>query len=103
MWMQILVKAGFPYIGEIYPSKWSESIQDANQKGFYESSLRKGVYHKTNPNPKSGAYLSPDKTKRHALKVFIPGLIRSDLAFIDYVVGTIRPWREYVSSVRRLY
>ena len=103
MWMQILIQAGFPYIGEPYPRNWVQSIQQANLEGFYESSLRKGIYHQTNPNPKTGAYLFPEKTRRHAIKVFIPGLIRSDIAYIDNVVGTIRPWREYVHSIRRLY
>lgn len=103
LWMQILIGAGFPYIGEAYPKNWIESIKDANPEGFYESSFRRGVYYKTNPNPKTGSYLFPEKTRRHAIKVFIPGVIRSDRAFIDNVIGTIRPWREYVQSVRRLY
>lgn len=103
MWMQILIQAGFPYIGEPYPRNWVHSIQDANKEGFYESSLRKGIYYQTNPNPNTGSYLFPAKTRRHVLKVFIPGLVRSDVAFIDNVVGTIRPWREYVESIRRLY
>ena len=103
MWMQILIEAGFPYIGEAYPKNWVHSIKDANKEGFYESPLRRGVYHATNPNPKTGAYLFPQQTKRHALKVFVPGLVRSDIAFIHRVVGTIRPWREYTSSLRRLY
>ena len=103
MWMQILIEAGFPFIGEAYPKNWVHSIKDANKEGFYESPLRRGVYHATNPNPKTGAYLFPQQTKRHALKVFVPGLVRSDIAFIHRVVGTIRPWREYTSSLRRLY
>lgn len=103
MWMQILIEAGFPYIGKPYSKNWVESIKNANEEGFYESPLRRGVYHATNPNPKSGAYLFPQNTKMHALKVFIPGLLRSDLAFIHRVVGTIRPWREYTTSLRRLY
>ena len=103
MWMQILIEAGFPYIGKPYPKNWLNSIGDANKEGFYESSLRRGVFHATNPDPKTGAYIRPEKSKRHTLKVFIPGLICSDLAFIYRVVGTIRPWREYVSSIRRLY
>ena len=103
MWMQIMIQAGFPYIGEPYPRNWMQSIQNANKEGFYESSLRQGIYHKTNPNSKTGAYLFPQQTKRHVIKVFVPGLVRSDIAFIDRVVGTIRPWREYVASIRRLY
>jgi hypothetical protein len=35
--------------------------------------------------------------------VFIPGLIRTDCAFIDKVVATVRPWRQYVRSLNRLY
>jgi hypothetical protein len=35
--------------------------------------------------------------------VFIPGLIRSDVAFITQVIATVRPWRQYVRSVHRLY
>ena len=103
MWMKILIEAGFPYIGKPYPKNWIHSIKEANEEGFYESPLRRGVYHATNPNPKTGAYLFPQKTKIHAIKVFIPGLVRSDLAFIHRVVGTIRPWREYTTSLRRLY
>ena len=30
-------------------------------------------------------------------------MVRSDLAYIDRVVGTIRPWREYTVSLNRLY
>lgn len=103
MWMQILIEAGFSFIGEAYPKNWGTSIKEANKEGFYESPLRRGVYHATNPNPKTGAYLFPQQTQKHALKVFVPGLVRSDMAFIHRVVGTIRPWREYTSSLRRLY
>jgi hypothetical protein len=35
--------------------------------------------------------------------VFIPGLIRTDRAFIGRVVATVRPWRQYVRSLSRLY
>ena len=65
--------------------------------------MRKGVYYRTNPNSLTGEYLFPEQTQRHAIKVFVPGLVRSDRSFINNVVGTIRPWREYVSSLRRLY
>ncbi len=65
--------------------------------------MRKGIYYATNPDPKTGTYLFPQDTRRHAVKVFIPGLIRTDRAFIDKVVATVRPWRQYVRSVNRLY
>jgi hypothetical protein len=103
MWMQILIAGGFPFFGKDYLGSWDKSIKGANEKGFFESPLRKGVYFATNPDPKTGAFLFPQKTQRHVLKVFIPGLVRTDYAFIGRVVGTIRPWRDYVSSIRRLY
>jgi len=37
------------------------------------------------------------------VKVFIPGLVRSDLAYVHRVVATLRDWREYGASLRRLY
>jgi hypothetical protein len=103
MWMQLLVAAGFPPIGDAFPRDWESTIKDANPAGFYESELRKGIYYATNPHPKSGIYLFPEQTRRHAVKVFVPGLIKTDRAFIDRVIATIRPWRQYVRSVGRLY
>lgn len=103
MWMQLLKAAGFPPIGGAFPRNWERTIKDANPGGFWESELRNGIYHATNPHPKTGTYLFPEQTRRHAVKVFIPGLIKSDLAFIDRVVATVRPWRQYVRSLERLY
>ena len=103
MWMQLLEAAGFPPIGSAFPRNWESTIKDANPAGFYESDLRGGIFYATNPHPESGAYLFPEDTRRHALKVFIPGLIKTDRAFIDKVIATIRPWRQYVRSVNRLY
>jgi len=103
MWMQLLEAAGFPPIGSAFPRNWENTIKDANAAGFYESDLRGGIFYATNPHPKSGVYLFPADTRRHAVKVFIPGLIRTDRAFIDKVVATVRPWRQYVRSVNRLY
>lgn len=103
MWMQLLKAAGFPPIGDAFPRNWAKTIKDANPGGFWESELRRGIYYATNPQPKTGTYLFPQQTRRHAVKVFIPGLIKSDLAFIDKVVATVRPWRQYVRSLNRLY
>ena len=103
MWMQLLTAAGFPPIGEAFPRNWENTIKDANPSGFWESTLRRGIYHETNPDPASGVYLFPHLTQRHVVKVFIPGLIRTDMSFIGKVIATIRPWREYVRSLRRLY
>jgi hypothetical protein len=103
MWMQLLKAAGFPPIGSAFPRNWESTIKEANAAGFYESDLRGGIFYATNPHPKNGAYLFPEATRRHAVKVFIPGLIKTDRAFIDKVVATVRPWRPYVRSVNRLY
>ncbi len=103
MWMQILIGAGYPIIGEAFPMRWEHTIKAANPEGFYESHLRRGIYYRTNPHPKTGTYLFPEQVVHHAVKVFIPGLIRSDRAFIGKVVATVREWREYESSIARLY
>ena len=103
MWMQLLKAAGFPPIGNAFPRNWESTIKDANVAGFYESDLRGGIFYATNPHPKHGVYLFPEATRRHAVKVFVPGLIKTDRAFIDKVVATVRPWRQYVRSVNRLY
>lgn len=102
MWMQILHAAGVPVIGERFSRDWEQTIRAANPRGFYESSLRRGVYYATNPDPKTGKFLAPDPTRGVAVKVFIPGLCRTDLAYVSRVVGTMRHWSEYASSIRRL-
>jgi hypothetical protein len=104
MWMQILVGAGFPNFGDAFPMAWGRTpLRAANEEGFYESTLRSGIYYATNPNPRTGAYIFPEQVERHAVKVFIPGLVRSDRAYIGRVIATMREWREYEASVKRLY
>ena len=103
MWMQILIAAGYPIIGEPFPMRWEHTIKAANPEGFYESHLRRGIYFRTNPHPKTGSYLFPEQVAHHAVKVFIPGLARSDRAFIGKVIATVREWREYEASIARLY
>lgn len=102
MWMQILAAAGLDVIGERFPRHWGEHLSAANPDGFYESELIAGIYFRTNPHPVSGVFLFPDQTVHHAVKVFIPGLVRSDLAFIDRVIATVRPWRAFARSRERL-
>lgn len=102
MWMQILAAAGLPVIGERVPKHWNEQLHTANPDGFYESELVAGIYFRTNPHPVSGVFLFPDQTATHAVKVFIPGLIRSDLAFLDRVIATVRGWRDYARSRERM-
>ncbi|MCA9662911.1 MAG: hypothetical protein KC486_31515 [Myxococcales bacterium] len=102
MWMHVLVAAGLPYIGERFPAGWGELLRAANPDGFFESELMIGVNFQTNPHPMTGAYLPPEQTRAHAVKIFIPGLVRTDVAFIDRCVATVRGWRDYVASVRRV-
>ena len=102
MWMHMLVAAGLPCIGDRFPAGWGELLRDANPDGFFESELVAGVNYRTNPHPMTGAYLSPRATQHHAVKVFIPGLVRTDVAFIERCIATIRPWRAYVTSTRRM-
>jgi hypothetical protein len=103
MWMQILRAAGFPSLGEAFPHDWGETIRGANEGGFYESPLRHGIYYATNPHPLTGAFLPPRTSRRVAVKVFASGLVKSDLAYVDRVIASMRPWREYASSLQRLY
>jgi len=103
MWMQLLQAAGFPPIGDAFPRNWETTIKHANPAGFWESKLRRGIYYATNPDPQTGTYLFPEQTERHAVKVFVPGLIKTDRAFIGRVIATVRPWRQYLGSIERLY
>jgi hypothetical protein len=103
MWMQILGAAGLPMFGEAFPRDWGQTLRDANPEGFYESILRQGIYWRTNPHPRTGAYFFPEQVQRHAVKVFIPGLVRTDRAYIGRVIASVRPWREYCRSLRRLW
>src|ERR1700722_2205462 len=103
MWMQILIAAGIPHFGAAFPKDWEATLKEANKEGFYESLLRTGIYYATNPHPRTGAYFFPEQVEGHCVKVFIPGLVRSDRAYIGKVVASVREWREYEASVLRLY
>jgi hypothetical protein len=104
MWMQVLRAAGIPVLGEAFPRNWGKApLRDANPDGFYESILRQGVYFGTNPHPVTGKYFMPEDVQGYAVKVFIPGVIRSERAFITHLVANVRSWRAYESSLHRLY
>ena len=103
MWMQILKAAGYPIVGEPFPRDWAHTIRAGNRRGFYESPLRRGIYFATNPDPRTNQYLCPVATQNVAVKVFVPGLLRTDPSFVHRVIATVRPWREYKNSVERLY
>jgi len=103
LWMQILGAAGLPVVGDAFPGHWEQSLHAANPRGFFESRLRRGIYYRTNPDPKTGDYLHPRDVRHHAVKVFVPGVVRTDIAFLNRVVATVRPWREAVDSLARLH
>ncbi len=104
MWMQVLRSAGVPVLGSAFPRNWkTTSLKDANPDGFYESILRQGIYFRTNPHPTTGAYFMPGDVQGFAVKVFVPGVIRSERAYVDLLVANVRKWREYEASINRLY
>jgi hypothetical protein len=47
-------------------------------------------------------YLHPDAVRGHVVKVFLPGLARTDLAFVEAVVFTLRDWRRQAASLGAL-
>ena len=102
MWMQVLRAAGLPILGEAFPRGWDKSIKDANPDGFFESLFREGVYWRTNPNPSTGRYIFDHEVVNYGCKVFVPGLIRTERAFIQKVIANVREWREYEASLARL-
>ena len=94
MWMQILTAAGLPAVGEAFPKSWGDGpLREANPRGFFESTLRDGIAWHTNPDPRTGFYLHPDAARGHCVKVFLPGLARTDLAFVEGALLTVRDWR----------
>ncbi|MCH9686917.1 MAG: hypothetical protein K0V04_36115 [Deltaproteobacteria bacterium] len=104
MWMQVLQAAGLPVLGKAFPRNWGTGpLRDANPDGFYESLLRNGVYYRTNPHPQTGKYFLPEHVEGYAVKVFVPGVIRSERAYIEHLVANVREWREYEASINRLY
>lgn len=40
---------------------------------------------------------SPRSSRRHVVEVLVPGLVRTELAYIDAVIATMRHWREHGS------
>lgn len=104
MWMQILAAAGVPVLGKAFPRNWEKSsLREANPDGFYESILRQGIYFRTNPHPTSGEYFMPDQVNGYAVKVFVPGVVRTERAYVDLLIANVREWREYEASINRLY
>ncbi len=103
LWMQLLAAAGIEWIGEEFPLDWGTTLRDLNPRGFFESKLRDGIHWQSNPDPDSGVYLHPKECPNHAVKIFPMGLVRTDLAFIDKVLVSYRPWRAQAASTRRFF
>ena len=103
MWMQVLAAAGLPVLGQAFPRGWDRTIREANPEGFFESILREGIYYRTNPHPTTGDYFLPEHVDGYAVKVFIPGVIRTERAYIGHLIANVREWREYEASIERLY
>jgi hypothetical protein len=103
LWMRILRAAGFEIIGEAFPEAFVPTLSAANPQGFFETSLRDGIWWATHPDPRSGAWLSPATSRDLVVKVFAPGVVRSDIAYLDAVILTVRPWREQTAAMARLY
>lgn len=98
MWMQVLSAAGFAVVGEQFPLDWHQRFPDANQRGFFESSLVTGINFSTNPNPVTGAYLDPHESHEVAVKVLLPGLSLTQRVYLDRVILSVRGWRSFVAS-----
>lgn len=82
---------------------WMQILIAAGHDGLIDPSLRHGVYFATNPHPVTAEYLFPEQVTRHVLEMFPFGVTRTDRAYIGHVVATLRPLREYVAAMRRLY
>lgn len=103
MWMQALVAAGVPHLGEAFPKDWGDSpLREANPEGFFEGPYVNGVFFGTNPLP-DGRYLQPKALAGTVAKVFVPGVLRTERAYIEGVIANVREWREYEASVTRLH
>ena len=103
MWMQILNAAGCTVIGEAFPMDWGVRLSAANPAGFFETTLRSGINFTTNPDPHSGAHIQPETSGDWVTKVMSTGLRRTDRAFIDKVVISVRRWPDFIASIQRLF
>jgi hypothetical protein len=103
MWMQVLFGAGFPVIGERFPGRWRETLVAANPDGFFKSRLRCGLLSATETDPLTGRPMDRDSYRSHAVKISVPGLVRTHRRHLWRVLGTVRDFREYEQSRRRLW
>lgn len=88
MWMQALIAAGTPYVGEAFPGALAK-LAGANPLGFYEDKIRD---HGSNE----------PRLKGHAVKLFIQGVLRTHESNLERVVFTMRPFQEFAQSSKRM-
>lgn len=100
LWMQILKQGGFPVFGKPFPANW-KMIEGENHQGYYESQLVEGINYKTNPDPRSGAWVPPQQVEGYAVKIFADGLVKTDYAYISKAILTIRNWQDCEASLQR--
>jgi hypothetical protein len=104
MWMQAFAAAGCNVFGERFPKNWGGgALRQANEDGFFESIFRDGVFFGTNPHPDTGEYVHADAMRGQIVKVFVPGVVRTELGYIEGVLANVRAWRDYEASVARLW
>lgn len=77
-------------------------MEEANPKGFYESTLVQGINFQTNPDPKSGAWMPPHKVTDIGIKIFADGIVKTDYSYISKVIYTVREWQECEASQQRM-
>ncbi|MFT5583085.1 MAG: hypothetical protein ACI9VR_000663 [Cognaticolwellia sp.] len=98
MWMQVLSAAGLPIVGQRFGPGQDPSL---NPQGYFESALMHGINPSSNPNPVSGAELTPELPV--GVKVSIPGVRLTERKYLDKVLLSVRPWRDYAASLARMH
>ena len=98
MWMQVLSAAGLPIVGQPFGPLQDPSL---NPQGYFESALMHGINASTNPDPNSGAELTPELPV--GVKLSIPGVRVSERKYLDKVLLSVRPWRDYAASLARMH
>ena len=88
LWMQICKRGGLPVVGEAFPRDW-EALWELNREGFWESEHRYGVTE------------NAEALRGRVVKMFVPGVLRTDVRHLEAVLITLRSWREHVASVER--
>jgi len=96
--MQILEQGGIQILGDQFPANWKNLIEEANPKGYYESTLVQGINFRSNPDPRSGAWIPPHKVTNIGIKTFADGLTKTDYSYITQVIFTIGDRQECEAS-----